>query len=78
MNTQKMEQVVTGNHNSDMHTLNGNLVNDIVRKQINVLQINRSNANFNTKIDELVEAISKHESKIVIVIILYIKCKLNI
>ena len=62
-----LHKVDANKNNSDTPALNVNHTDDIVKKQINILQIYTLNANFYTKVDELVEAMAEHESDIVIV-----------
>ena len=54
-------------HNNKTHMINGNIAKDIIEKQINILQLNTSNANFTTAIDKLVTTIAEYESNIMII-----------
>ena len=48
-----------------MHALNGNKVDDMHKRQLSLLQINLSNANFKTNIDELIETIEENKSDLI-------------
>ena len=52
-------------NNKETHTINGNP--EILNKQINIIQINSSNANFNSKLEELVVTMERQKADVCVI-----------
>ena len=59
------ELIMAQSHNKMMHIINGNM--SVLTSKVNLIQLNSSNANFCSKLDELAATIREQKAEIVII-----------